>query len=216
MAATSPVPVVLEGRHVRIEPLTADHVGDLAATVCGDDELWRWMPVPTPTGRRDVEALVAGAVAELDAGTRVPFAVVMRSSGLAVGSTSFLDIAPLDERVEIGWTFLARDVWRTAVNSEAKLLLIDHAFGDLGMERVALKTDAGNERSQAAISRLGAVREGVLRHHRVRPDGTRRDTVYFSVLREEWPSVRRRLVDRLGGEVVPNGRDTPTAHGLSS
>lgn len=127
----------------------------------------------------------------------VPFAVIHRASGRAVGWTTYLDVDVPNERLEIGWTWYGRAHWRSAVNTESKLLLLAHAFEELGMGRVQLKTDRLNERSQAAISRLGARREGLLRRHRRRHDGSWRDTVYFSLLAEEWPEAKARLGARL-------------------
>jgi RimJ/RimL family protein N-acetyltransferase len=185
--------VVLTGSHVLVEPLALEHVPDLAAATAGDLEVWQWITTP-PADEAQVRAIVEAALADPD---RFPFAVVELSTGRAVGSSSFLDIAPADERIEVGWTFYGRRVWRSAVNTETKLLLLGHAFDTLGYDRVALKTHHRNERSQAAISRLGAVREGTLRHHKVHWDGTRRDSVYYSILAAEWPAVRDRLRDRL-------------------
>ncbi|MER6914199.1 GNAT family protein [Streptomyces sp. NPDC000594] len=190
MSARTPVPVTLTGRHIRLEPLTLSHLPDLFAAGGGDEEVWRWLGTPVPRTEEELAAVVREVLA--DPGT-VAFAVVSLESGRAIGWTTYLDIAPGDERLEIGWTWYGRAHWRTAVNTEAKLLLLGHAFDDLGMGRVQLKTDHLNERSQAAIARLGARREGVLRRHRQRPDGTWRDTVYFSVLAAEWPTVREGL-----------------------
>jgi RimJ/RimL family protein N-acetyltransferase len=127
----------------------------------------------------------------------VAWATVDAATGRAVGSTRFGDIAPEHGRVEIGWTWIAPSHQRTAVNTEAKLLQLTYAFEELGATRVALKTDGRNLRSQAAIERLGAVREGVLRRHIRMPDGFMRDTVYYSILADEWPSVKARLEARL-------------------
>jgi N-acetyltransferase len=190
--ARAPADVVLTGRHVRLEPLSALHVPALARETAGDEELWRWLP-SYAEDEADVAAVVTAAIEARGRGERYPFAVLDAGTGLAVGSSSYLDIAPAEFRIEIGWTFYARRLWRTAVNSETKLLLLSHAFDDLGYERVALRTHLRNERSQAAIARLGAVREGVLRHHRPHRDGTWRDTVTYSVLSAEWPAVRARL-----------------------
>jgi N-acetyltransferase len=189
----------LEGRHVRIEPLGPQHVPELAAATAGDEELWRWMP-SFPVDEAGMAQVVGEALAGRDSGWRYPFVIVERASGTAVGSSSYLDITPEHARIEIGWTFLSRRVWRTAVNSEAKLLLMGHAFDDLGYERVAFKTHHLNQRSQDAIARLGAVREGVLRHHMLHRDGSWRDSVYFSVLSEQWPAVRGQLVARLAAD----------------
>ncbi len=191
--ALAPGAVVLTGAHVRVEPLTLAHVPDLAASTAGDLEVWQWVTRP-PADEAELAVLVQSALEDPD---RYPFAVVELGSGRTVGSSSYLDIVPVDERIEIGWTFYGRSVWRSAVNTETKLLLLSHAFDDLGYERVSLKTHHRNERSQAAIARIGGVREGTLRHHRVHWDGTRRDTVYFSILSAEWPSVRTRLQERL-------------------
>lgn len=200
--ARPPTPVSLRGQHVHLAPLGPEHVDSLADAVAGDPEVWRWLSA-SPRGRAGVAGVVDAALAEQRAGTRLPFAVLAADSGRAVGSTSFLDIDPADRRIEVGWTFLARSVWRTAVNTEAKLLLLGHAFDDLGYERVAFKTHHRNERSQAALARMGAVREGVLRHHVLHRDGTWRDSVYFSVLAGEWPEVRERLAARLASHAEP-------------
>ncbi|MER7502856.1 GNAT family protein [Nonomuraea pusilla] len=189
MTARMPEPVVLENDVVRLEPLTMDHVPDLFAAGGGDDELWRWLPVPTP---RTEEELAKTARDLLDDDRHIPFAVVLKRTGRAVGWTTYIDVPGFDESVEIGWTWYGRAVWRTAVNTSCKVLLIDHAFG-LGHNRVMLKTDVLNERSQAAIRRIGGVHEGTLRRQRRRTDGTWRDTVYFGILEEEWPAHRARL-----------------------
>jgi RimJ/RimL family protein N-acetyltransferase len=189
-------PVVLEGAHVRLEPLRPDHVADLAEAG-RDPEVWRWMPVAAPAGEERMRAVVTGLLERAAAGVQFPFAQIDVATGRAVGATSYLDLALDDGRIEIGWTWLGRPWWRTAINTEAKLLLLGHAFETLALNRVALKTDIRNERSQAAIERIGGVREGVLRAHMIRPDGTLRDTVYFSILSTEWAGVRRRLRARL-------------------
>jgi RimJ/RimL family protein N-acetyltransferase len=187
--ASAPLDVVLVGDHVRLEPLGPQHARDLAEELGTDDDVWRWLVDP-PGDEAGMAVFVAGAMAERAAGDRFPFAVVELSSGRAVGSSSYLDIVPEHRRIEIGWTFYARRVWRSAVNTESKLLLLGHAFDDLGYERVALKTHHENQRSQAAIARLGATREGVLRHHMVDRYGGWRDSVYYSILSAEWPQVR--------------------------
>lgn len=194
--AIRPSAVTLPGTQVRLEPLELEHVAGLAAATAGDEEVWRWLP-SFPADEAELRAVVAAALAERDAGTRFPFAVLEAGSGRVVGSSSYLDIDPVNERIEIGWTWLSRSVWRSAVNTEAKLLLLGYAFDDLGCERVALKTHHQNERSQAAIARLGAIREGTLRHHVRHRDGTWRDSVYYSILSAEWPTVRDRLRARL-------------------
>jgi RimJ/RimL family protein N-acetyltransferase len=190
--ARPPQDVSLVGDHVRIEPLGPGHARDLADELGTDDDVWRWLVDP-PGDEVGMRAFVAGALADRANGERFPFAIVEQSTGRAVGSSSYLDIVPEHRRIEIGWTFYARRVWRSAVNTESKLLLLGHAFDDLGYERVALKTHHRNERSQAAIARLGATREGVLRHHMVDRYGGWRDSVYYSILSDEWPRVRDRL-----------------------
>lgn len=185
----------LIGRFVRLEPLSLAHVPALCE-VGLDPELWRVTTshVATP---EDMHRYVATALAERDAGTALPYAQVEAASGRVVGSTRLANWAPAHRRIEIGWTWLARPWQRTALNTEAKLLLMTHAFDVLGCQRVELKTDALNARSRAAILRLGAVEEGTLRRHAITEQGRTRDTVYFSVLADEWPRVRAGLEARL-------------------
>ncbi|MEE1795237.1 GNAT family protein [Streptomyces sp. BE308] len=197
MPATTPRPVTLTGRHISLVPLTTDHLDDLFEAGGRDDEVWRWQGGPTPRTRDELGAKLTGLLEAAREGTYFPFAVIHRASGRATGWTTFLDVDEQHERLEIGWTWYGRAHWRSAVNTEAKLLLMTHAFEELGMGRVQLKTDHLNERSQAAIARLGARREGVLRRHRLRHDGTWRDTVYFSLLAGEWPAAKARLAARL-------------------
>ncbi|MGI5446863.1 GNAT family N-acetyltransferase [Streptomyces sp. CA-243310] len=197
MPAKIPAPVTLTGRHVTLVPLSMDHLGDLFAAGGGDDEVWRWQGGVAPRTEAELGATLAGLLADAERGTYLPFAVIHRASGKAIGWTTFMDVDAAHERLEIGWTWYGRAHWRSAVNTETKLLLMTHAFEELGMGRVQLKTDHLNLRSQAAIARLGAQREGVLRRHRRRPDGTWRDTVYFSLLAEEWPAAKSRLGARL-------------------
>jgi N-acetyltransferase len=191
-----PADVTLHGTHVRLEPLALEHVAGLAAATAGDEEVWRWLPA-FPADEAGVTLVVEAALAERARGLRFPFAILSADGGQVLGSSSYLDFDSGQPRIEIGWTWLSRSVWRSPVNTEAKLLLLGHAFDDLGYERVALKTHHRNERSQAAIARLGAVREGTLRHHVRHRDGTWRDSVYFSILSAEWPAVRAGLRDRL-------------------
>ncbi|MFI9559988.1 GNAT family N-acetyltransferase [Nonomuraea endophytica] len=185
MTARMPAPTVLENDVVRLEPLTLDHVPDLFAAGGDDDELWRWMPAPTPRTKEDLARIIKGVVAN-----HVAFAVIHR--GRAIGQTTYADVPGFDESVEIGWTWYGRAAWRTEVNTNCKILLIDHAFS-LGYNRVMFKTDDLNERSKAAVARIGGVHEGTLRRHRRRPDGTWRDSAYFGILEEEWPEHRVRL-----------------------
>ena len=184
-------PVTLTGEHVTLEPAAPRHHADLLAAA-QDDLVWAWLPWARPHSEAEVAAIIAGQrpIAHV-------FAQVERASGRAVGWTTYRDIDAEHRTLEIGGTWIGRAWWRTAINTEAKLLLIGHAFETLGANRVALKTDIRNERSQAAIARLGAVREGVVRHQYVRRDGSLRDTVLFSIVPDEWPAVKARLRARL-------------------
>ncbi len=186
---------VLEGGRVRLEPLGPQHRDDLVAASGEDPGIFRYMG--TNIAAHGWDAWLAEALEGVAAGRYVAWATVDRATGRAVGSTRFGDIAPADGRVEIGWTWIAPSHQRTAVNTEAKLLQLTYAFDALGATRVSLKTDGRNLQSQAAIERLGAVREGVLRRHVRLPDGFIRDTVYYSILPEEWPAVRERLTRAL-------------------
>lgn len=187
-----PQPVTLTGRHVRLEPLSLSHAAGLF-DAAQDDAIWRYLSVPRPYTVKDVQAWIEPAIKLTEQGAQAPFTIFHQATNQPVGSTRFMDIQRRDRGLEIGWTWLSPTVQRTAVNSECKLLLLAHAFEQLGAERVAFKTDARNERSQAAIARIGGQREGVLRRHKLCQDGTLRDTVYFSIIREEWPNVRERL-----------------------
>jgi RimJ/RimL family protein N-acetyltransferase len=182
--------VVLDGHAVRLEPLTLAHIPGLFLAAGGDDEVWRWMPAPTPRTEAELARIAGGLI---DDDRHVPFAVILKETGRPVGWTTYCDATGFDASIEIGWTWYGRAVWRSAVNTECKLLLIGHAFDKLGFNRVQLKTDCLNTRSQAAVRRIGGVEEGTLRRHRRRPDGTWRDTVYFGILDDEWPAHRARL-----------------------
>jgi RimJ/RimL family protein N-acetyltransferase len=202
-------PVVLEGRHVRLEPLELGHAGALLAAAGGPRETYDFTAVPAdePAMIRYIET----ALREQEAGRALPFATVTRVTGRVVGSTRFGNIESWpwppgnpnqrgDDRpdaVEIGWTWLAAAAQRTAVNTEAKLLMLTHAFEEWRVHRVSLMTDSRNERSRNAILRLGARFDGVLRGQRPATDGGIRDTAAFSILESEWPMIRRRLQSRL-------------------
>ena len=188
-------PVVLEGSLVRLEPLAPGHVPGLAE-VGLDEVLWRFIPESVRTAEQ-MRAYVQRALAEQDEGRSLPFAVTLRDGGKVVGSTRYGNIDLPNRRVEIGWTWLGLPWQRTAVNTEAKLLLMRHAFERLGMNRVEFKTDSLNEKSRAALLRIGAVEEGTLRSHMVTESGRIRHTVYFGVTKEEWPGVKERLLARL-------------------
>ncbi|MFE7192800.1 GNAT family N-acetyltransferase [Kitasatospora sp. NPDC057541] len=197
MTAKLPVPVVLTGRHVRLEPLERRHLSDLWDTVGPDPEVWRWIPFAPPASEEELGAILDFRLAEAAAGRAVKFAVIELASGRAVGITGYYAFSAEDELVEIGGTWYSRSVWRTAVNTEAKLLLLVHAFEELGMGRVFWKTDALNDRSRTAIQRLGARFEGVHRRDKRRANGVWRDTAHFGMLRDEWPAARARLERRL-------------------
>ena len=195
MTAPPLAPAVLAGRHVRLVPLALDHLDGLAA-VGLDPELWR-LTVSDVRDRAGMRRWIESALRDAAAGTALPFATTLAGDGTLVGSTRLANYAPAHRRIEIGWTWVAPAWQRSAVNTEAKLLMLAHAFDALGCIRVELKTDALNLRSRAAIARLGATEEGVLRRHTITETGRVRDTVYFSVLAEEWPAVRARLEARL-------------------
>jgi RimJ/RimL family protein N-acetyltransferase len=200
-----PRPITLAGRRVRLEPLTPAHAPDLFAALAVDPSIWQWRPVPPPS---TLEGMVALIAADLDAqaiGTLVPFAQIEPATRRAVGGTTYMNISRRDRGLEIGGTWLGTPWQRTGINTEAKYLLLRHAFEDLGAVRVQLKTDGRNRQSQAAIERLGAVREGVLRKHMLVRDGFIRDTVMYSIVDEEWPAVKARL------EALMTAHDGPPA-----
>ena len=189
-------PVTLQGTAIRLEPLALEHVPGLAR-VGLDPDLWRWVPtlVASPAEMRDY---VEQALEDQRQGSALPFAIIEQAGGQVIGSTRYGNIDRGNRRLEIGWTWVAPAWQRTRANTEAKLLLLAHAFETLGAFRVEFKTDALNERSRRAILRLGATEEGTLRRHVLVPrSGRVRDTVYFSILDHEWPAVRARLAARL-------------------
>jgi RimJ/RimL family protein N-acetyltransferase len=197
-------PVTLEGRYVRMEPLARAHLDGLCAAGLGGD-LFRWMPsgVDTPG---EMAAWVDVALAEQEKGTSLPFATVEAATGRAIGSTRFLAIEPAHRRLEIGSTWIGRPWQRSPVNTEAKLLMLRHAFDSLGANRVEFKTDALNTVSRAAILRLGATEEGTFRRHMIVQGGRVRDTVYFSIVDRDWPGVRDRLEAMLALPWADRGR----------
>jgi N-acetyltransferase len=184
-------PVVLERAPVRLEPLGLEHEEGLKRAAA-DGELWnlRFTSVPEPAQTR---AYIEAALSHREAGHRFPFVVIESTTGEVLGSTSYHDIVPAVDRLEIGWTWYAKRVQRSAVNTTAKLLLLTHAFDTLGARLVGWRTDNYNFASQRAIERLGARKDGVLRHHALRRDGTVRDTVMYSLTAGEWPEVRAHL-----------------------
>jgi len=188
-------PIVLEGAHVRLEPLAKSHLAGLAEAGL-DEELWKWIPIPVRT-HHEMAAYIETALDEQERGVALPFAIVEKATGRVIGSTRYGNIDRGHHRVEIGWTWVARDWQRTAVNTEAKYLLLKHAFETLGCMRVEFKTDSLNERSRAAILRLGAREEGIFRNHMITASGRIRHTVYFSIIDSEWPVVKGRLEAKL-------------------
>ena len=189
-------PVTLEGRHVRLDPLAHTHHAALCA-IGLDPELWELIPyrVATP---EDMAAYIQTALNQQAAGSALPFATVHASTGQVIGSTRYMNIDLAHRRVEIGATWIAAPWRRTAVNTEAKYLMLRHAFETLGCIRVELKTDSLNQRSRNAIRRIGATEEGTLRRHMITWSGRLRDSVYFSILDAEWPRVKHDLEQKLG------------------
>lgn len=189
-------PVELLGDLVAIEPLAVEHTEGILSAA-DSDEVFAWLPYPRPGDLRAAQVWIADALADRDAYRRLPFAVLEHGNRAVIGSTSYWDFDAANAHVEIGSTWFCRSSWRTGVNAETKLLLMDHAFETLDLERVSFRTDIRNDRSQRAIERLGAVREGVHRHEMRRRDGSWRDSVHYSILRAEWPEARGRLLGRL-------------------
>ena len=192
-----PQPVTLSGQRVRLEPIGLQHSENLY-DVGRDEVIWRYLPRPAFLDLEDAKGWVRGCLSLLEKGERVQFAVVLPESSQAIGSTGYLDIDRPNRALEIGMTWYGVNYQRSFVNTECKHLLLKHAFEDLGARRVCLKTDSRNERSQRAIERIGGVREGVLRNHRITWDGLNRDSVYYSIIEEEWPKVRENLEGLLG------------------
>jgi N-acetyltransferase len=195
-ATLAPItPVTLEGRYVVLEPLAERHARDLFE-VMQDEDVCRYLAWPPPKALDETLTLIRQAEEVMARRESIVFAQIWKATGRAIGSTRLLDVRPDDRQVEIGSTFLGREYWRTPANTESKLLFLRYCFETLGCVRVALKTDGRNVRSQEAITRLGAVREGTLRKH-MNIRGFQRDTVYFSILDTEWPTIRTNLTTRL-------------------
>ena len=185
-------PITLQGRGVRLEPLALEHEAGLAAAAA-DGELWRIRVTSVPEPQ-DTRAYIETALTMREAGNRFAFAVLDEASGRVLGSTSYHDILPAVRRVEIGYTWYANSVQRTHVNTAAKLLMMGHAFDTLACHVVGWRTDNFNFASQRAIERLGAKKDGVIRGHALRRDGTIRDTVMYSMTAGEWPEARAQLL----------------------
>ena len=188
-------PIVIEGQHVRLEPLTHAHTEPLIAAA-SDGEIWKSDVTVVPSADT-IDKYIGDALRGLELGTELPFAIASKATGDVVGTTRFYEIMPADRRVAIGYTWLARSAQRTPVNIETKLLLLEHAFDYWNCVRVEFITDVLNEQSRAAILRLGAKQEGILRNHMIMPSGRIRDSVFFSIIAEEWPAVRANLEARL-------------------
>lgn len=189
-------PVVLEGKVVRLEPMRVEHV-DALAEVGLEESLWKWIPTACVT-REDMETYVQSALDDQKRGVALPFVTVEQATGKVIGSTRFGNIDVANRRAEIGWTWINPKWQRTAVNTEAKFLMLRHAFETWKCIRVELKTDALNEKSRNAILRIGAKQEGIFRQHVITASGRLRDSVYFSIIDTEWPEVKERLLGRLG------------------
>jgi N-acetyltransferase len=188
-------PVTLEGRHILLEPLSFSHLDGLTA-VGLDEELWRWIPTRVQS-RAEMSEYIATALDEQKRGSSLPFATIEKSTGRPIGSSRYGAIDRTHHRLEIGWTWIAPAWQRTAVNTEAKFLMLRHAFETLKCMRVELKTDSLNEKSRKAIARIGATEEGIFRNHIITWSGRIRHTVYFSILDSEWPAIRLALHQRL-------------------
>lgn len=188
-------PVVLMGDRVKLEPMEVYHEQELL-DAGNNPDIWAYMPMKVQS-IEDMKHLVDGALQARGHGSEFPFVIIDKDSGKIVGSTRFLNISIPNRNLEIGSTWLSPTVWRTRINTECKYLLLKHCFEILGTIRVQLKTDSRNVRSQQAIERLGAVKEGVLRNHMIMPDGYLRDSVFYSVIDREWEQVKEKLESML-------------------
>jgi len=188
-------PVTLEGRHVRLAPLTLDHT-DALSEVGLDEDLWRWIPFQVRT-RDEMQQYIQTALQWQADGTALPFVTTLADSAKPVGSTRYMNIDKPNRKVEIGATWIAAPWQRSAVNTEAKYLMLRHAFETLGCIRVELKTDFLNQKSRNAIQRIGAKQEGIFRNHIICASGRIRDSVYFSIIEAEWPGVKVELEKKL-------------------
>ncbi len=187
-----PRPITLEGRFVRLEPLALERHWNGLLAIAMDGALWRYTTAKIRT-QGDLRRYLDTALDEQERGRALPFATVHLASGRVAGCTRFGNIERAHRRVEVGWTWVGREFQRTAVNTEVKYLMFRHAFEDWGFRRVELKTSAINEKSKAAMRRLGLVEEGTMRKHMLNDDGGSRDTTYFSVVDDEWPAMKARL-----------------------
>ena len=189
-------PVTLEGRFVRLEPLSLAHVNALSE-IGGVEQIWKFMPYGQIRTEEDMRKWVSDLLGRQAAGTDLPFAVVQRATGRLAGATRYIEIRPEHRGLEIGGTWYGLEFQHTIVNTECKYLLLKYAFESLGTIRVQLKADVRNERSWRAIERIGAKREGILRNHFILPDGVIRDSVFYSIIESEWPGIKERLEEML-------------------
>jgi RimJ/RimL family protein N-acetyltransferase len=197
MAQPWVLPVTLEGRIVRLEPLSLEHLDGLAA-VAFDPSIWRWT-LARPIDVEGLRAWMDAAIAHIAGGSEMPFATVDVASGRPIGSTRFMSIVPEHRRLEIGWTWVAPAWQRRGANQEAKYLQLRHAFEDLGANRVEFKTDSLNEKANPALLAIGATFEGTFRSHMIMPEGRLRHSNYYSVTKEEWPDRKAKLEARIAG-----------------
>lgn len=188
--------VILQGKHVRLEPMTEEHIPGLAEIGVGQT-FWDFMVYGNINTVADMRNWVRDILGRAEKGTDLPFVAIHLASGRVAGATRYLNIMPQDRGLEIGGTWYGLEFQRTPVNTECKYLLLSHAFEMLRCIRVQLKTDLRNERSQKAIERIGAVKEGVLRNHMILPDGRVRHSVIYSILDSEWPDVKKRLEEMM-------------------
>jgi N-acetyltransferase len=196
MAYLEVKPVVLTGKHVRLEPMTEEHIPGLAEIGVGQP-FWDFMLYGNINTVDDMRNWVMDILSRVERGTDLPFVAIHLASGRVAGATRYLNIEPQHRGLEIGGTWYGLEFQRTPVNTECKYLLLRHAFETLGCIRVQLKTDLRNERSQKAIERIGAVKEGVLRNHMILPSGRTRHSVFYSILDTEWPDVKKRLEEMM-------------------
>ena len=189
-------PIVLTGKHVRLEPMTEAHIPGLAAVGVGHD-FWKFLLYGDMNTEGDMRNWVTDILSRAEKGTDVPFVAIHLESGRVAGATRYLNILPSDRGLEVGGTWYGPEFQRTAANTECKYLLFGHAFETLGAIRLQLKTDSRNERSQKAIERIGAKREGILRNHMILPDGYYRHSVFYSILDTEWPEVKKNLEEMM-------------------
>ena len=186
----------METARLRLEVLSPERIPDLFSTIGTEPDVYRWLNFARPETFEDFAKVMNNLIAETTAGLRIAHVVIEKSTNKAIGTTSLMDLKTSPTALEIGSTFYAKDYWRTFVNTECKLMMLTESFEVRGVERVFFKTDSMNERSRKAILRLGASFEGIFRHHMKRPDGTWRDSAFYSILRDEWPAVKQGLIDR--------------------